>query len=53
MMIGFIIAILLLLLYATTTPVANAFCKLPPMCEEQLMENQRQHHLVRENQQSC
>jgi hypothetical protein len=34
MMIGLVIAILLLLLFATTTPVANAFSKLPPTCDE-------------------
>jgi hypothetical protein len=34
MMLGLLIAILLLLLSATTTPVANAFSKLPSMCDE-------------------
>jgi hypothetical protein len=34
MMVGLLIAILLLLLSATTTPVANAFSKLPPTCDE-------------------
>jgi hypothetical protein len=34
MMIGLVIAILLLLLSATTTLVANAFSKLPPTCDE-------------------
>jgi hypothetical protein len=34
MMLGLLIAIVLLLLSATTTPVANAFSKLPPTCDE-------------------
>jgi hypothetical protein len=34
MMLGLVIAILLLLLSATTIPEANTFSKLPPMCDE-------------------
>ena len=34
MMLGLLIAILLLLLSATTILVANVFSKLPPTCDE-------------------